>query len=196
MTTEFEVKFLEINHEVIHQRLISVGAENKYRERLMKRNVYMDEDPTRLSHQGKWLRLRDEGDKVTLTLKQEQGYHIESVKEVEIVVDDFEKTHTLILGLGFVQKSYQETRREKWMLDGIEVVIDTWPWIPTFIEIEGKNEDGVKKVSEKLELDWDERMFGGVAKIYHKYFQADEDTINNFPRIVFDDFVPWSKKND
>jgi len=32
--------------------------------------------------------------------------------------------------------SYQETRREKWMLDDAEVTIDTWPWIPTFIEIE------------------------------------------------------------
>lgn len=193
MTTEFEVKFLEIDGDALRQKLISVGAQNIYRERLMKRNVYMDEDPTRLSHQGKWLRLRDEGDKITLTLKQEQGYHIESVKEVEIEINDFEKAHTLVLGLGFIQKSYQETRREKWILDDVEIVIDTWPWIPTFVEIEGKNKVDVQEVSGKLEMEWDKRMFGGVAKIYRKYFQIDEDTINNFPRIVFDDPAPWEK---
>ena len=193
MTTEFEVKFLGIDSDDFRRKLAAIGAQKLYSERLMKRYVYMDEDPTRLYHQGKWLRLRDEGDKITLTLKQEQGYHIESVKEVEIEINDFDKAHTLILGLGFVQKSYQETRREKWLLDGVEVVIDTWPWIPTFVEIEGESEIIVKTVSDKMEMDWEKRMFGGVAKIYRKYFQIDEDTINNFPRIVFDDPAPWEK---
>ena len=39
------------------------------------------------------------------------------------------------------------------MLDGVELDIDSWPYIPTYLEIEGKSEESVKKMMDLLEVD-------------------------------------------
>src|SRR3989344_5617999 len=54
----------------------------------------------------------------------------------------------------FGQKSYQETKREKWTMGNSEITIDTWPWIPTFLEIESPTEEEVKSIAKKLGFDW------------------------------------------
>ena len=38
------------------------------------------------------------------------------------------------------------------MLDEIEVDIDTWPLIPTYLELEGKSEEEVIDLVKKLDL--------------------------------------------
>ena len=65
-------------------------------------------------------------------------------------------------------KSYQETRRESWLLEETEIEVDTWPWIPPFIEIEGKNEIIVRSVAEGLGFDWRNAKHGSVENIYEE----------------------------
>ena len=59
-----------------------------------------------------WLRLRDEGDKVTLTYKKRFGtgekFKDEGMYEKEIVVSDFEKTADILNAIGMVEKFYEE----------------------------------------------------------------------------------------
>ena len=51
---------------------------------------------------------------------------------------------------GLKNTSTQENYREIWKNDAIEICIDTWPGLLPYIEIEGKNQEIVKKYVEKM----------------------------------------------
>lgn len=60
-------------------------------------------------------------------------------QEHEVVVSDFEKMNDILEKLGYKHRNYQENKRIRYILDEVEIDIDTWPLIPTYAEIEGKN---------------------------------------------------------
>ena len=76
MDTEFEVKILDIDVEEIKKKLDSIGAK-KYLDRSMRRYVY-DITP---GDNSKWLRLRDDGENTTLTIKEIHNDNIDGTKE-------------------------------------------------------------------------------------------------------------------
>lgn len=104
----------------------------------MKRKVF-DYPDKKLEHIRGWIRVRDEGDKITFSYKRLIDRTIEGTKETFVVVDSFDAICDLLIAVGFDRKSYQEIKREKWMLDGVEITIDTWPRIPTFVELDGES---------------------------------------------------------
>ena len=61
---------------------------------------------------------------------------------MEIVVSDFDETNQLLHIMGYTPKAYQENYRTRYYLDHIEIDIDTWPLIPTYLEIEGSSVEG------------------------------------------------------
>ena len=86
MKTEYEIRVLEINKEEIIKKLEELGAkENGSFEQ--KRYVY-DLKP---AENGKWIRLRTNGEVTTLTYKDIVSDTIDGTKEIEIEVEDFEK---------------------------------------------------------------------------------------------------------
>ena len=147
MNTEYEVRILNIDQEKIKNKLKELNAKFQW-DCLQRRYVY-DFVP---KVDGKWIRLRTNEKKTTLTIKNLISAKIDGTKELEIEVDDFEKTNLLLQELGFKPKGYQENRRCQYLLDGVEVDIDLWPLIPAYLEIEGKNEAEVYNTLEKLEL--------------------------------------------
>ena len=100
-----------------------------------------------------WARVRDEGDKITMSVKVIDGEGIESQKEACVVIDGFEQGVSLLTAIGCVEKAHQETKRELWTINGVEVAIDTWPFLEPFVEVEGKSEAAVQAVAEKLGFD-------------------------------------------
>lgn len=164
MHTEYEVRVLEINEEKIKKKLEAVGAIFQW-DHLQKRYVY-DFIP---KIDGKWIRLRTNGDKTTLTIKNIVSSTIDGTQELEIEVDDFEKTNLILNELGFVAKGYQENRRCQYILDGVEIDIDYWPMIPTYMEIEGQSEDAVYQVLDKLGISRDSVTSRDVEGIYLEY---------------------------
>jgi adenylate cyclase class 2 len=193
METEIEAKFINIDKEKLCQKLIEKGAILEHPEILMRRKVY-DYPDKRLNKIGGWVRVRDEGDKITLTYKQTNEKTLQGTKEISIIVNDFEKTCEFLEAIGMVEKSYQETKRERWKYKGVEITIDTWPWIPTFIELEGSNEEIVKEVAKDLELDWEKAIYGSVEAIYKIYYDVSEEEINSYPIIKFTDSPDWLLK--
>jgi len=182
MKTEFEATFLKIDKDEIRTRLKNVGAALIYPEFLMKRVVF--NPPVQIK--GGWLRVRQEADKVTMSLKVADGDKIENQKEIELVINNFDEGVNFLSTIGAQKKSYQETLREKWQLDGVEVTIDTWPGISPFVEIESDNEEAVKRVVEKLRFDYSQAYFGAVDKIYEKEIGIRVDVLNNYiPEITF-----------
>lgn len=192
MEIEFEAKFLNVDKTAVRKILKRIGAKLVKPKFLQKRVVFTLPDGKNIKTD--WLRVRDEGGKITLSLKSVTGPKIADQKEICLTIDNFETAKELLLTLGCNRKAYQETRREIWRLDNVEIMIDEWPFIEPFVEVEGKSEEEVIKVSEKLGFDYREAFFGSVAPIISKKYHIPENVINNeIPEIVFGKENPYLK---
>lgn len=164
MNTEYEIRVLEIDKEKLIKKLKELGAEFKGNNE-QRRYVY-DIIP---KEDGKWVRLRTNGRKTTLTYKNVVKKTIDGTKELEVEVSDFEKTNELLENMGIKSKGYQENKRTQYILNDVEIDIDSWPMIPTYVEIEGKNEEEVMNMLEILELPKDKVTTLDVDSVYKKY---------------------------
>ncbi len=164
MNTEYEVRVLEINHDEMVKKLEKLSAEFKF-EALQQRYVY-DFKP---KIDNKWIRLRTDGKKTTLTIKDLQAKSIDGTKELEIIVDDFDKTNKILEELGYINRGFQQNKRTQYILDGVEIDLDRWPLIPEYMEIEGPDEESVYNTLIKLGINKDEIVTLDVASIYDHY---------------------------
>jgi len=191
MKTEIEAKFLDVKPDEIRAKLKKIGATLEYPERLMKRKVF-DYTDERLRKDGAWVRVRDEGDgKITLSYKKLVDRSLHGTKEITLNVSDFQVMCDFLQACGFDSKSYQETKREKWTLGGSEITIDTWPWIPTFVEIESETEEEIRKVSDLLGFEWSKALHGSVETAYQALFDVTEDEIDSWEQITFTPVPDW-----
>ena len=189
MKNEIEAKFVNINIDDIRSRLTELGAILIQPMRDMQRVTI---DTPELKKKDAFVRIRNEGDKTTITYKQFNSLSIDGVKEVEITVDDFDTAVTLFKEAGLAYGSLQESRRETWRLDEVEIVIDEWPWLNPYIEIEAPSEDLVISTSEKLGFNWDDAIFGDVMAAYRVQYPhlGLNDTVGNLPEVRFGDPLP------
>ncbi len=191
MGNEIEAQFLDINKEEMRGRLKEVGAKLVKPEVLMKRVVF-DLGP----HE--YARVRDEGGgKIVMTYKNvSDEKSIMGTKEVNVVIDDYENGIMLLKACGLRPKSEEESYRETWMLGEVEICIDTWPWIPTFMEIEGPSEALVWETAGKLGLSRAKAKFGSVDSTYAHYYGIKEEVFNfETPKVTFEMEPPeWVKE--
>src|SRR6185369_7337852 len=120
MKPEIEAKFLAVDHDALRAKLKQLGAECTHPLRLMKRKNY-DYPDGRLNKIHGWVRLRDEAGKITLSYKQLNDRTLQGTHEVLASVTSFEDTDAFLQAIGLESKSYQETRRESWRLDDVEI---------------------------------------------------------------------------
>ena len=142
----------------------------------------------------KWIRLRKTIEKtqnkkiesVTLTVKhilKANETNIQQMQETEIKVDSFEETNELLEKIGFFHRSYQEKKREKYILNEHEIDIDTWPGIPTYFEVEGKDKKDLEEILNILGYSFDDAISCTVDEIYRKI----GIDINNMSELKFGD---------
>lgn len=165
MNIEYETKILNINVSDVKKTLKKLGA-RKIFDRNMRRYVYETHpgDPTR------WVRLRDDGGKVTLTFKRIEDEHkIEGTREIEVEVSDFEKTDVLLQALGLKAKAYQENRRIHYEYKGVCIEIDFWPKIPPYLEVEGGSKKIVENMVKKLGFKIAQTTSINTDSVYRKY---------------------------
>jgi len=193
MQTEIEAKFTNIDKEEIRKKLEQLGSDLIHKERLMKRRVF-DFPDARLYKIGGWVRVRDEGDKITLSYKQLNDRTLHGTQEVNLVIDDFANGCRFIECLGLNEKAYQETKRESWKLGDVEIEIDEWPWSPPFMEIEGPTEEKVKNIATQLGFDWSTALYGSVEIVYQKYYDVTEEDVDSWPEIIFTPVPDWLEK--
>jgi adenylate cyclase, class 2 len=165
--TEIEGKFRIESVEHIRSQLSTAGAICVHPMRLMRRALIEE-----LQHKAEnsFIRIRDEGDKVTLTYKRREAETLHGQKEIEVIVSDFDKTIELFAVAGWKYTTFQESKREAWTLDGAEVVIDEWPWIDPYIEIEASDEATVRSVAHTLGVSWETANLGSVDNFYREQF--------------------------
>ena len=164
MDTEFEAKILDIDVNTIISKLESLGAK-KIKEKEQKRYVY-DFSPKK---ENSWVRLRTDGEKTTLAIKEIENHEIDGTKELEVVVDDFEKTNAILEKLGYNHKGYQENKRISYILDDVEIEIDSWPKIPPYLEVEGKSIQDVEKIVKLLGYEMSQTTSINTTEVYKKY---------------------------
>jgi adenylate cyclase class 2 len=193
MEIEIEAKFVDVNADHIRISLKALGAQLVHPECVMRRRNY-DFPDGKLESISAWVRIRDEGKKVTMSYKQNKDDGLHGTVEVNVGVDNFDATGAFLEAVGMGQKSYQETKRESWLLDGVEVTIDTWPWIPPFVELEGHSEAAVKGVAKKLGFDWANALHGSVATVYQMHYNVTADEVNAWKLIDFQPIPVWLEK--
>ena len=121
----------------------------------------------------KWIRLRTTKGKTTLTIKeifsQEDEYPIDKLKEVEFEVGDFDATDKFLREMDFFCDSHQEKRRIQFKLDGMEIVIDFWPMIAPYVEIEGEDPTKIYELVEKLGYQKQDAKVMNTDSVYAHY---------------------------
>ena len=192
MKPEIEVKFIDIEIDDVRDRLQQAGAVCKQPMRDMRRAI-IEQDYHAANNM--YIRIRDEGDKTTLCLKKKtkslEESTIDSTYEIETTVGDFGKTIEIFKVAGWQYMTYQESRRETWKLGDVEIVIDEWPWIKPYVEIEAEEEIQVREVANQLGFNWSDAVFGGVDVIYNlKYPNMTVRGVIDVAEARFADPVP------
>lgn len=178
MPTEFEAKFIDIDRQLMRNRLKSIGATTVHPRMRYVRAVFHRCDEKIKGY----ARIRNEGDKVTMTVKLYTDPKFPEEYEIEIK-DDFDKGLAFLKALGLSQKAFHETFREKWTHPlAHEITFDDIPGIPTYMEIDCTDESNLNRLIDMLELDRKNMRFGAYDNQYEEYY--------GIPRKVLNDETP------
>ena len=191
MQTEIEAKFLRVDPGDIRTRLQNAGATCKQPMQTMRRVIF---DNDTMKKKNSFVRVRDEGYRIAVTYKQYDEISLTGAKEIEFSVSDYDTALAFMEAIGIRPKSMQEAKREIWKLDDAEIVIDEWPWLDPFIEIEAPTETAVKETAAQLGFHWKDAAFGDIMTAYRdrypKIGTKPEDMVYNLPAVRFGDPLP------
>jgi len=187
---ENEVKFLNIDPIFVEEKLKKLGAERVF-EKLYKRKVF-DYPDLRFDKAGAFIRIRDEGDKITLTFKQRLGVKThdgttndEGMEEMEIIVSDFKKTAEFLEKIGLKEKFYEENKRIRYILDDIEFDIDFWPGLEPYLEIEAPTWERIDDAIKMLDFNpKDKKIFSTYQAYQLKGIDENDYQEITFKRMV------------
>lgn len=190
MAAEIEAKFLNVDHDEIRAKLQVAGGILEAPMRLMRRQLFDYPDGRlRQANHGR-VRIRDEGSKITLTYKARgDGKY---AQEFETTVGSYAATAEILESIGLKPYSTQQSKRETWQLDDVEVVLDVWPWLNPYIEIEGRSEAAIQAGASKLGLNWAAAAFGSADTAYRAQYpgMTADDTVGHVINLSFDGPMP------
>ena len=190
MYTEIEAKFLDVDLLILRKKLKKIGAKLVHSEFLMKGKTF-DFPDKKLEKIGAWIRVRNEHGKITLSYKRLLDRTLHGTKEAMIIIDNFDQACNFLLLLGLELVSFHETKREMWKYKNSDVTIDTWPWVPSFVEIESHTEGEIREIANILELKWSSALHGSVEVVYQRYFDVTEAEVDNWETITFIPVPKW-----
>lgn len=183
MKKEIEATFLSVDKDSMRAKLKEAGFELKIPEYMMRRKTF---DFSYIAPgRNKWGRVRQESEKITMTVKEVRGSGINDTYEVELTVNDFDTAASFFEACDIPAKAFQENMREVWVRNEVEVTIDTWPGLNPFIEVEGTNEKVVRDISNELGFDFEKAVFGSIDLVYEKELGILAETIIRLPEITF-----------
>ena len=114
----------------------------------------------------RWVRLRSDGQHATLTVKEITAEAIDGTHEWEVEVSDLETTLEILAKIGIKPRGYQENKRQEYNLGGVQVVIDYWPKLKPYIEIEGNSAKEVINTAKLLGYAEDDLTTKNTTELY------------------------------
>ena len=154
---EIEAKFLEIDKNKLVSKLKELGAED-LGNLLLQETIFHNSD-SKWDNDHQFIRLRNGHEGITMTYKHHQKQSVDGTEEIEIDVSDMDQAAKILKKIGLIPRRYQQKYRHKFVIDGVTVDIDTWPKVPTYVELDGPSEESLKNLAAKLELDWGKVVF-------------------------------------
>ena len=168
---EIEVKFLDINKDVLIAKLEELGAEKVGTFRYI--HTAMDFPDYRLNKDNSWVRIRDEDGVVTCTFKKRLGVTSQDgstndagMEEVEIMVSSYQDMKQIFKKIGMIEKHEVEKIRTRYVLDGVECDIDEIPLAPAYLELEGESMEDLERVAVKLGFNFADHKVCSANQIY------------------------------
>ena len=153
MKREIEVAFYGVDRRDLKRQLLKLGAKPVGAFHMKRVNF-------QVSNRGKagsggystsWIRIRTDGKKTTLTLKEQRGRDSEGRKEFEVEVSKFGDTTRMIKRLiPDASPDYFENDREVYALGSLRFCIDKFPRLPYLFEIEGPTRIAVESIAKRL----------------------------------------------
>jgi adenylate cyclase class IV len=185
---EFEGRVLDLDLPEFYKKLKTCNATKLTDLSIYRRSVFKLCDIKR-----GFVRVRDEGDKITMTSKiyKDPKFPIESELSIH---NTFEHGQDFLRSLNLDEKAYHETMREKWSIPKsstnktqlCEVAIDRIPGLPVYAELECKTETDLKKTCKLLGVTYNDLGFGGYGNVYQHYYGIASYEINNvIPKLTF-----------
>jgi uncharacterized protein (UPF0371 family) len=89
-----------------------------------------------------------------------------------------EDTDKILEELGYKKRSVQENKRIRYILNDVEIDIDTWPHLNTYVEFESDSLDKIKEVINLLGFDYNDAVTDDADDIYMSLGYTRED-LNN-----------------
>jgi adenylate cyclase class IV len=144
MPKEYEYRFNNYNKKEIITTLKDINAKyfGTFKFRVM---VFTDS-----INSEKYIRVRDEGHRITMTVKNNltDKFPVEN----EVNINDFDEGINILLAIGCKKKYYYEKYREIWHYKNSEIIFDMNPGIPELMEVESSTKKELDILCKKLEL--------------------------------------------
>ena len=182
MGQEYEAKILNINIIQMRKKLVQIGAKLEHNFIKFQRAVF-----THCNTQVKgYARVRDEGDKITMTSKLYKDEKFPEEYEVTIK-ESFDVGLNFLKSLGLPQKAYQESYREKWTHPlAHEITFDILPGLPIYMEVDCVSESNLNELIDLLGVNKGLQRYGAFDKTYFEYYGISLVDINdNTPFLSF-----------
>ena len=146
---EIEIKILDINPQDIRKKLKALGAQKFFDGEVDV--LLFDYPDKRIQKSGATFRLRKAGDRVELCFKdKKERSTFKIAEETEVLTTSFENTRKIIEKLGFIKTSAGKKQRECSRINNIKFDMDTYPNIPTYLEVEAPTAKEVETYVKKL----------------------------------------------
>lgn len=189
MAQEIEVNILNIDIKKLEKKLFKINA-IKIGETFFKSATFdflgfpLDKDMS-------WVRLRDDGKKITLAYKKRLGVtgikeqNDAGMEEIEIEVSNYDDTISLLKKIGMIVKFSQEKKRITWKKGDVTFDIDTWPRLKPYLEIEAENWNDIDSAVLELGFELKDKVICSATQAYEMNGINDKDYVI----MTFDKFV-------
>lgn len=190
MGVEYEYSFYNFNKKEVIKK-IKKGNGKKKGTFLFRVQVLIHP----LQTPGTYIRVRDEGHRITMTYKFKDSKSTFE-NENEVIVNDFDEAVNILLGVGCTKKYYYEKIREIWNLKKSEIVFDSNPGVPDRMEIESENKSQLSEMVKYFQVNPEERsdkymeLFGLIApKTIDLTFQNVKKNLINLVKKNKNEFI-------
>ena len=120
----------------------------------------------------KWVRLRQTGNETTITIKRivnsKGEYELDAVNELEFNVPSMEDGKQLLEDLGYFFARHQIKMRIAYDYKNTEIVIDKWPKLAPYIEVEGPTKEEIEEVVLMLGYSLNDAIVINTDDVYSK----------------------------
>ncbi len=175
---EIEVRFLEIDKDALIKKLKALGAEDQG-ETLLQEIIFYDPELKMLTDR-QFIRLRTARGKTRLTYKHHKERAVDGAIEIEFEVSDAKSAEAFLEALGLPAYRHQEKKRHTLTVGGVTADIDTWPGIPTYVELEGPSEEALKSAAAKIGFDWKDAVFDDARAVIEEHYHVPVGTMHWF----------------